>query len=158
MLAHGERLVLSIRELLLGMQAETARPVSAQEAFCDYYPFVVEYVGKILSASERGDALAAGAAAYALQEELSQVLCTIQPGLQVTEFNLLGEYSAAYREAGFPDLLATASRGDLALLADEARKLGVMVAAWLTERGVETNILADGEELQRFLARRVERE
>jgi len=85
------------------------------------------------------------------------MLSTVEPGLQVTESNLLGEYSAAYRQAGFPDLLATASRGDLALLADEARKLEVTMAAWLTERGVATNVLADGEQLRRFLARRAER-
>ena len=70
------------------------------------------------------------------------------------DFNLLGEYAGAYEKAGFPNLLESASRGDLAALAGQARRLDEKVREWLTGRSIALNVLDDEEDLRRFLNQR----
>jgi hypothetical protein len=75
-------------------------------------------------------------------------------GFGGADFNLLGEYTDSYRAAGFPDLLSPASRGDLSELAARARDLDEKVRAWLEGHGVSLNVLADEDDLRRFLDQR----
>jgi len=152
-LEQADRLAIAVRGILLAAQASLAEPSAARDVFKDFYFFVFEYVGKVLSACERMDVLAAGSAAFHLQEEMCQLMNKVERGFYGTDFNLLGEYAGAYAKAGFPDLLEFASRGDLAALATQARQLDEKVRAWFERHAVDLNILADEEHLRRFLMR-----
>jgi len=98
--------------------------------------------------------VAAGSAALQLQRELCQQMNKVVNGFYGSDFNLLGEYMDSYRDAGFPDLLSPASRGDLTELAARARQLDEKVRVWLERHRVDLNLLADEDDLQRFLDRR----
>jgi len=151
-LERAARLATEVRGILLAAQASLSETSAARDVFKDFF-FVVEYVGKVLSACERMDVLAAGSAAFHLQEEICQLMNKVERGFYGADFNLLGEYTGAYEKAGFPDLLEFASRGDLAALATQARKLDEKVRAWFERHAVDLNILADEEDLRRFLIR-----
>jgi hypothetical protein len=154
MLALAERLADEVRQILLDAQASIAETADPSDALKDFYFFVVEYVGKILSACERTDAMAAAFAACHLQEEICRLMHKVESGFHSTDLNLLGEYSAGYERAGFPDLLEPASRGDLAALASRARELDERVREWLNRHSIELNILEDEDDLLRFLSQR----
>jgi hypothetical protein len=103
----------------------------------DFYFFVFEYKNKVLSACERGDVIAAGYAAFHLQEEICQLMHKVERGFYGADFNLLGEYIGGYEEAGFPDLLESASQGDLVELARQVRRLDERVQEWFESQATE---------------------
>ena len=154
MLEQADRLAEEVRGVLLAAQALVSQTADAKDEFKDFYSFVFEYVGKILSACKRMDVMAAGYAAFHLQEELCQLMNKTENGFYGEDVNLLGEYAGAYEKAGFPSLLESASRGDLATLAGQARRLDEKVREWLTRRSIALNVLADEEDLRRFLNQR----
>lgn len=78
----------------------------------------------------------------------------VENGFYGTDFNLLGEYTGSYEKAGFPDLLESASKGDLVELARQARQLDKKAREWLKSHSIELNILGSKEELHRFLTQR----
>ncbi|MCD4737973.1 MAG: nucleotidyltransferase domain-containing protein [Anaerolineae bacterium] len=154
LLAAADQLAQEVREILLTAQSEIAKPLPASAVFKDSYFFVLEYKNKVLKACERENTLAAEFAAFRLQEELCQMLSKVERGSYGTDFNLLGEYTAAYEKAGFPDLLASASQGDLAELAQQVQRLDAQICAWFAGQAIDLNILASEEELRCFLNRR----
>jgi len=115
---------------------------------------VLEYTHKVLSACAQGDPIAARYAATLLQQEICQMMNKVTQGFYGTDFNLLGEYVSGYQEAGFPDLLTPASRGDTETLAQRVRQLDEKVQAWLAQRGIARNVLPDKTALRRFLEQR----
>ena len=143
-----------MREILLTAQSELYQPCDPKDAFRDFYFFIFEYVNKVLSACNRGDAIAAEAAAFSLQEEICQLMNRVEKGFCGTDFNLLGEYSHAYHKAGFPDLLQPASTGNLTELAHRVRLLDEKVKQWLQSNSVDLGILNDEDHLRRFLDQR----
>jgi len=151
---QAERLVTAVREVLADAQRSLAELAEASAVFKDFYFFVYEYVGKIVSACEREQRLAATSAALQLQREICQMMNKVTHGFYGSDFNLLGEYADPYRETGFPDLLSPASRGDLTELAARVRQLDVKFRGWLERQGVDLSLLADEDDLQRFLDRR----
>lgn len=153
-LSSADNLAKAVRRILLSAQASVGQRVEPSEAFQDFYFFVFEYMNKVLSACGRGDAYAAGYAAFQLQEEISNNLNRVDRGFAPSDFNLLGEYSHAYAEAGFPDLTGAADVGDLPRLAGLVRELDERARKWMEERGVPMNILSDRDELRGFLERR----
>jgi len=78
----------------------------------------------------------------------------VENGFYGTDFNLLGEYIGGYEEAGFPDLLESASQGDLVELARQVQRLDERVQKWFESHSIELNILESEEELRRFLNQR----
>lgn len=154
MLEQADRLAKAVRDMLLDAQASVAETASAKQVFTDFYFFVFEYVGKILSACERKDVATAGFAAFHLQEELCHLMNKVEKGFYGLDFNLLGEYTAAYEKAGFPNLLEPASGGDLATLERRARELDEKAKDWFKKHAVELNILVDKDDLRRFLKQR----
>ena len=154
-LEAATELVRSQRALLLAAQAAGAEPAPPPQVFADFCFVVVEYRHKIEQACGRGDALAAGSAAFVLQDEIAQLMNKVEVGFFPADFNLLGEYLDGYRRAGFPDLTAAAAAGDLPLLAEQTRQLDEAVAAWLRARGVDLGVLASEEELEKLLRRRL---
>ncbi len=150
-LEEADRLAREVRGILLAAQASVSEPVDARDVFKDFYFYVFEYKNKVLSACERKDVLAAGFAAFHLQEEICQLMHKVERGFYGTDFNLLGEYIAGYAEAGFPDLLEPASQGNLVELARQVRRLDEKVQEWFESHSIELNILESEEELHRFL-------
>jgi len=151
LLAQAERLATEVRRVLRSAQLSVAVKSDASDAFNEFYFFMVEYVSKILSACERRDTVAAASAAFHLQEEICQLMNKVDRGFYGTDFNLLGEYSSGYREAGFPDLLEPASRGDLPALAAQARRLDEHVRTWFGNHSIDLNVFENPADLQRFL-------
>lgn len=154
MLEEADRLAQEVREILRTAQASISEPDDAQDVFKDFYFFVFEYKNKVLAACERRDVIAAGYAAFLLQEEICQLMNKVENGFYGTDFNLLGEYSGGYEKADFPDLLESASQGDLVELARQVRQLDQKVREWFESHSIELNILDSEEELRRFLNHR----
>lgn len=150
-LSRAGALAKEVRRILSDAQASLAEPSDAKAVFADFYPFVSEHVAKVLSACARTDEMAAGSAAHRLQEELCWLLTKVADGIDVADFNLLGEYAAPYDAAGFPDLLEPASRGDLAELSTRVRELDEKLRQWFTERSVALNVVDTKDELRGFL-------
>jgi hypothetical protein len=67
--------------------------------------------------------------------------------------NLLGEYVGGYLDAGFPDLFAAASQGDLVALASQVRRLDARVRDWFGGHSIDLNVFDNEEQLQKFLDR-----
>lgn len=154
LLAGAQGLAAEVRSILLAAQAELATPENAGRVFKDFYPGIFEYVGKVQAACDRGDAIAAAYAAGQIQEELCAMLNQVQASWTPTPANLLGDYLAAYRQAGFPDLLDPAARGDLVELARRAQQFDDAARAWLHRQAVDLNILDSAHDLRRFLQQR----
>jgi hypothetical protein len=154
MLEEADRLAQEVREILRTAQASISEPDDAQDVFKDFYFFVFEYKNKVLAACERRDVIAAGYAAFLLQEEICQFMNKVENGFYGTDFNLLGEYCGGYEKADFPDLLESASQGNLVELARQVRRLDQKVREWFESHSIELNILDSEEELRRFLNHR----
>jgi hypothetical protein len=95
---------------------------------------------------------AADYAALQLQDEICQIMYKVDRGVTVTEVHLLGEYTVPYFDAGFPDLVEPASRGDLEELAQRVQQLQVTANAWFEQHTIERGILNSEQDLRRFLA------
>lgn len=154
LLRHARTLVSGVEETLRLSELEPARPLSAREAFADYYPCVVEYVAKIIAACGRADAVAAGASAYILQDELMQICGQMCREITAAETSLPGDLRESYESLGLPDLLKPASEGDLCALRARTLELQATLAGWLEAHGVALNVMADEAGLGRFLAKR----
>lgn len=151
---QADQLALQVRKTLLAAQASLAEPAEAKAAFVDFYFDVHEYKTKVLSACERGDRLAASAAAFALQQLICVLMNKVDKGFFGTDFNLLGEYLDGYQEAGFPDLTLFAAQGDLPALARQVQRLDETAKEWFASRSVELNILESEAALYELLNRR----
>jgi len=154
MLEEADRLAREVRGILLAAQASISEPVDARNVFKGFYSFVFEYRNKGLSACGRKDVLTAGFAAFQLQEEICQFMNKVENGFYGADFNLLGEYTEAYEKAGFPDLLESASQGDLGELARQVRRLDEKAIEWFRSHSIELSILESEEELHWFLNQR----
>jgi hypothetical protein len=153
-LEEANRLAQEVREILGAAQASVSESAEAGEVFKDFYFFVFEYRNKVLSACERGDVMAAGCAAFHLQEEICLHMSKVENGFYGTDFNLLGEYMSGYEQAGFPGLLESASKGDLVELARQVQRLDENVQEWFQSRSIDLNVLDNADDLRRFLNQR----
>lgn len=153
-LDHADRLTVGLRQVLLEAQGSLAAPREPKDVFVNFYFDVHEYKTKVLSACERGDVFTAGAAAFALQQMLCELMDQVLRGAPGTDFNLLGEYSAGYLAAGFPDLTDAVARADLASLARQVQALDEKARAWFPSHGIKLNILASESQLREFLAQK----
>ena len=116
-----------------------------------FYYYVIEYKHKVLSACQRQDVLAAGSAAFQLQELICCLMNKVEQGFYGADFNLLGEYVGGYEKAGLPDLLTPASQGNLEELAEQTRLLDEKVREWFESHSIKLGILQSEDELRRFL-------
>ena len=152
-LQSAERLSEAVRMLLVEAQAEVADPSPAADVFADVYPFVWEYRTKIQTACDRGDRIAAAAAAIQLQEEIASMMNKVAAGFYGARFNLPSEIVAEYEAAGLPDLVTAASTGDLPCLAERAKLLDSQIQTWLRAQGVAVDVLSTMEDLAALLGR-----
>jgi hypothetical protein len=151
-LAAAEQLAQNLRRVLLDAHAALAQPATVQEEFKDFYFFIHEYTHKVLSACARHDVPAADYAALQLQDEICQMFYKAECGVAVSEVYLLSEYTAPYLNAGFPDLVEPASRGNLEELARRVQQLQAIASVWFQQHAIARGILDNEQELRRFLA------
>jgi hypothetical protein len=154
MLAHADRLTGEVRVILRSAQDSLAEPSTPQEVFKDFYYYVHEYKNKVLLACEKSDLLAASSAAFHLQELICVLMNKVSAGFFGEDFNLLGEYIGGYQKAGFPDLLESASKGDLETLTKQVLQLDIQVKAWFTQHEIDLNIIGNKTQLNQFLNQR----
>jgi hypothetical protein len=148
----ADRLAREVRGILLAAQASLAEPLEASEVFKDFYYFIFEYQNKVLAACERGD-VTVGFAAFHMQEVICQLMNKVENGFYGTDFNLLGEYMGGYTRAGFPDLSAPASRGDLDELARRVQQLDERAREWFGSHAIDLGLLDSEQALRQFLER-----
>lgn len=154
LVAAADALAHATRQTLREAQPATAQSTTPAAVFKDFYFFVFEYVNKVVAACAQEDALKARFAAFQLHDEIGALMHQAATGVYPSEFNLLGEYQAAYATAGMPDLLTPAVAADLPVLAQCARDLDTRMQQWLTSHGVALNSLADEAALRTFLSER----
>lgn len=155
-LAAADALAEATRRVLLDPGDVTPAPAAVADVFRDVYPFVPEFVNKVLTACAGRNALAAAVAALQLQDEIARLMRHAASGSAPNDLHRLDEIGAAYAGAGLPDLAGPALAGDFGELARRARALDERLRAWLTERGAAVNVLESEPALRAFLAERAD--
>lgn len=90
--AACERLALGARQVLRRLQESLPSETTARERFDGAYPEIKDMIGKVLSACERRQEVAAGAAAWFVQSDLGLMLSQTEDGAGHGNFNLYGEF------------------------------------------------------------------
>jgi hypothetical protein len=153
-LGYADHLASEVRAILRSAQNSLAEPSTPQEIFKDFYYYIHEYKNKVLQACETANPLAAGSAAFHLQELICVLMNKVEAGFYGEDFNLLGEYIGSYQKAGFPDLLEPASQGDFQTLAKHVVALNEKARAWFTQHSIDLNIFENKNHLELFLKQR----
>jgi hypothetical protein len=153
-LTASEELAYHTREILLKAQREVSKGETVSKIFRNYYPGIHEYVGKIVSAIENGEPMAANYAAARIQTEWSSMLSRALTGVDNSVFNLYSEYHEAYLENGFPDLMGPKTPAWHSELVERAWRLEARSKSFMHEAGLELNVLEDLDHLMRFLEER----
>jgi predicted nucleotidyltransferase len=151
MLDRCDAIATGTRWILVDLRAGLPAEHRAEEVFRQAYPEIADMTTKLLGACARGDASAAGSAAWLLQADVAAMLGRAEDGLRVGGFDHLGESSATYAAIGLPDLMGP-SASDTADLADRARSLDDRLRRWLASRGVDLCEYETLDDLRRALA------
>jgi len=146
----AKALALGTRQVLRELQSSLAAQQPASQVFESAYPEFKDGFGKVLRACEREQAVAASAAAWSAQSELSFMLYDLEHNAGDDEFNLYNELASPYRQLGFPDLMG-ASYKDLTGLAERTSALDLRLRQWLGEQSVSLNAFETVEEFERSL-------
>jgi len=125
--------------------SKPAQPVAltTRERFDQVYPEMKDIVRKLLAACDAGDPVAASLEAFSLQSDIASMLADTSD----RPFAPYQEQSAAFAEAGFPDLMALVS-GPLDALAEAARRFDAHLRAWLGAHDVDLCEFATLDELR----------
>jgi predicted nucleotidyltransferase len=145
-----ERLTLSTRQILRGLQKSIPAKTTVQERFQQVYPEMRDKAVKLLAACERGDHVAAGAEAWNLQDDVTMMLSQTRQGADHSDFNLYSEFASAYRELALPDLMEFSS-GPLDELAGQTTLFDERLRWWLREQSVDLCEYRTLEELRESL-------
>ena len=121
-LRAGEELAMTTRQVLRQLQESLPARTTVDEGLRQAYPEIKDMMGKLLSACENGDRVAASVGAYNLQFDVAMMLSGTRDGPGHGNFNLYDEFATRYRELEFPDLMESCS-GPLDELADQTRLL-----------------------------------
>ena len=148
--AAGERLALETRRVLRELQESVPCERAALERFGSAYPEIQDEIGKVLRACQRQEPVAASAAAWSAQYDMSLMLASLRNGVGYSDFNLYSECSGVYRQIGLPDLMGSTC-GDLAGLAEQAGLLDEAIRRWLRSESVSLGEFATVEEFERSL-------
>lgn len=132
----ADALALSTRQILRDCQASLPAQQTAATLFDSSYPEIHDGLGKVLSACERQQPVAASAGAWFAQSDLSLMLNELESGADFSEFNLYAEFAHLYRQLGFPDLMQATS-GDLHTLSEQTRLLDQRLRRWLHDHSVD---------------------
>ena len=121
-----------------------------REVFESAYPELKDGLGKVLRACERQQPVAASAAAWSAQSELSPCSMIWPTTPTRSDSNLYSEFASPYRQLGFPDLLGR----QLYRFGRPGRRrpaLDDRLRRWLGEQGVSLNEFDTLEEFERSL-------
>ena len=149
-LRAGEELALTTRQVLLQLQESFPAPAT-DKRLQQVYPEIRDLIGKLLSACENGDRVAASIGAYYLQYEVTMITSETHVGPAQRDFNLYSEFASQYRELELPDLMKSCS-GPLDELADQTRLLDEHLRRWLQQRSVDLSEFRTLEELRQSLS------
>ncbi|NIS35460.1 MAG: hypothetical protein GWO04_38435 [Actinobacteria bacterium] len=141
-------------EIVRRARAETAEPADAADVLGEFYPEVSEYRLKVEAARARGDVIAASSAALIQQQDLSHALHEIATGVAPGDADLLGDYSGAYIDGGFPDMTRAASSGDLDALAASMMRVDEAARRFSHDHGLPVIELGSTEDLRDLLLQR----
>ncbi len=148
------RLAAEVGLIVRRARAETAQPADPAHVLGEFYPEVSEYRLKVEAARARGDTAAATGAALIQQQDLSHALHEIATGVAPGDADLLGDYSSAYFDGGFPDMTRAASSGDLDALATLMRRVDEAARRFAHDHGLPILEPASTEELRDLLLQR----
>ena len=151
-LAASEQLVRSIRAVLRRLQGSIPSHTTIDEQFRHAYPEIRDMVGKLLTACQQGDYLAASTEAWLLQTEVTLMLNRTAEGVNHSDFNLYGELDSGFRELGFPDLMRITS-GDLEELEQRVRLFDEKLRCFLEDHSVDLCEINTLDELRQSLER-----
>lgn len=146
----AEKLALCTRQLLREFQQSLVCQQPTCAVFDGSYPEIKDGLGKVIAACEGQRPVAASAAAWFAQVDLSLMLNALHNSASHAHFNLYREFALLYRQLGFPDLMP-ATAGDLPKLADQVKVLDGRVRQWLQEQSVALCEFATLEEFARSL-------
>jgi len=146
----AERLALTTRQVLGEFQASLPSQRMARVVFDSAYPEIKDMLGKVLSACDRKQQVAASAAAWTVQCDLSAMLNETRNSTGHMDFNLYSEIASIYRQLDLPDLMQCTFR-DLPRLDKQARLLDVRIRDWLREQSVSLCEFESLEEFERSL-------
>ncbi len=146
----AEELALGTRRILRELQQSLPSQHTARDVFEQSYPEIKDGIGKVLAACERQQQVAASAAAWFAQVDLSRMLNQLQSGAGHSDFNLYSEFASRYRQLGFPDLM-WATSGDLPAVAEQAKLLDEKARQWLRAQSVSLCEFETLEEFERSL-------
>ncbi len=149
-LSSCDQLVLGTRQILREFQRAVPGRATARDAFRDAYPEIKDMIEKVLSSCQQRQPVAASAAAWLLQTDVSCMLEATKAGAANTDFNLCGELTAGYRELGLPDLMEIPPE-ELDELAQQTQALDARLREWLREQSVDLNEFASLEDFKRSL-------
>ncbi len=105
-------------------------------------------IGKLLSACERQQPVAASLVAWSLHSDLRRMLRGTPSNAVHMGFNLYNGFASAYRQTDLPDLIQLTS-GGLEELAEQARLLDERLRQWLHEQSVSLHEFETLDELRR---------
>lgn len=149
-LRAAEELACATRHILHELQNTLPARATVGQAFQRAYPEIKDMIGKLLSACERGDRVAASIGTYHLQLDVTRMLSSTSCGPGDTDFNLYGEMASRYRDLGLPDLMKFSS-GSLQELADQAMILDDRLRCWLRKHSVDLCEFGTVDELRNSL-------
>lgn len=131
----AERLATNTRKVLREFQKSIA-PQGRDAGIPEInYPELSDMIGKVISACDRRESVAASAAAWFLQADLSEMLHDAMSGPKHRDFNLYSEFASEYYALGLPDLME-AGIEDPTVLARRTRLLDERIRQWFAERSV----------------------
>ena len=149
-LQAGEELALSTRQVLRQFQGLLPARIAVGNRFRQIYPEIKDMIGKLLSACESRDRVAASLGAYYLQFDLTMMIGDTRDGPGHGEFNVYSEFASPYWECRFPNLMELSS-GPLDELADQTRLLDERLRSWLCEQSVDLCEFGTLEDLKQSL-------
>jgi predicted nucleotidyltransferase len=150
-LRSADELALATRRVLRGCEEPSSAAETVGDQFRQVYPEMKDMIGKLLSACEDGDRVAASLGAYYVQSDVTSMLSQTRDGPRCGDFSLYGESASAYHEIGLPDLMELSS-GPLDNLADQSRVFDERLRGWLRERSVGLCEFRTIEELRQSLS------
>jgi len=149
-IAAAEDLALGTYRVLQERRTMVMMPQAPHEVFESAYPELKDGLGKVLRSCERGHAVAASAAAWSVQSELSAMLHDLGQDAKDSGRERYSSVTPLFWRLGFPDLLGR-RHADLDSLAQDARLLDGRLRRWLSEQGVDLNEFETLEAFERSL-------
>jgi hypothetical protein len=151
-LRASELLAMNVRQVLRRVQMSIPSNTIAYEQFQQVYPEMRDKVGKLMTACERGDSVAAHVEAMLLQHDVTLTLNQTTESVGHSDFNIYSELDTMFREIQFPDLMKFAT-SSLKELGEQAKLFDERLRWFLSEQSVDLCEIKTLDELRETLQR-----